>query len=150
MPVIGLGLQAFDQEVLKAHSRPAKIENFSRVAKELASICKVEIQILFGLPGDTPKGFMHALEFALSLPASVRVFHTLILPDALMTRASPEFDIKFDPHTLKIQSCQGWSEADIERTARELDEITAQDQGGRTDMWWSLNSARTRSITAGH
>jgi len=150
MPVIGLGLQAFDQQVLKSHSRPAKIENFRRVAQELASICKVEIQILLGLPGDTPEGFMHALEFALSLPATVRVFHTLVLPDALMTRGAPEFNIKFDPHSLKIESCQGWSETDLEQTIRELDDITAKDHGGRTELWWSLNSGRTRSITTGH
>jgi len=145
-PVIGLGLQAFDQKVLKSHSRPAKIEHFNRVAHELAEIGVVEVQILFALPGDTPDGFMRALDFAMALPAQVRVFHTLVLPDALMTRALPEFDIKFDPYSLKVESCQGWSSADIERVSRELDDLADDDAGGVTNLWWSLNSNRTRSL----
>jgi hypothetical protein len=146
VPVIGLGLQAFDQQVLKSHSRPAKIEHFHRIAHELAAIGVVEVQILFALPGDTPEGFMRALEFALSLPVQVRVFHTLVLPDALMTRALPEFDIKFDPYTLKVESCLGWSSSDIERASRKLDDMAVQDGGGSSNLWWSLNSDRTRAL----
>lgn len=151
VPVIGLGLQAFDQGVLKSHSRPAKIENFERVAHELASVCyEVEIQILFALPGDTPKTFMNAVEFALDLPAQIRIFHTLVLPDALMTRSLPEHDVYFNPYTLKVMQAQGWSEKEIEQTARELDRMVEEDNGGKTDLWWSLNSRRTRSIVAPH
>ena len=146
VPVIGLGLQAFDQQVLKSHSRPAKIEHFSRIAHELAELGVVEVQLLFALPGDTTTGFMRALEFALSMPAQVRVFHTLVLPDALMTRALPEFDIKFDPYTLKVESCLGWSSSDIERATRELDDMAVQDGGGLSNLWWSLNSDRTRAM----
>ena len=89
---------------------------------------------------------MRALEFALSLPAQIRVFHTLVLPDALMTRALPEFDIKFDPYTLKVESCLGWSRSDIERASRALDDMAVQDGGGLSNLWWSLNSDRTRSL----
>lgn len=146
-PVIGLGLQAFDEQVLRAHSRPAKIEQFRQVVHDLAQFGPVEVQILMGLPGDTPAGFMQALEFALTLPAALRVFHTLVLPDALLTRGTADFAIRFDPHSLKIESCQGWSAQAIHDTTRTLDELAISTGGARSHLWWSLNSDRTRRLT---
>ena len=37
----------------------------------LAAVTNIELQIIFGLPGDTPAGFRDTLDYALSLPAAV-------------------------------------------------------------------------------
>ena len=73
------------------------------------------------LPGDTPEGFRRTLDYALSLPASVRVYHCLVLPDALMTRGLPDWNIRFEPRNLAMTSCLGWSEDAIATMRGELD-----------------------------
>ena len=69
----------------------------------------VELQIIFGLPGDSPEGFRRTLEYARSFSVGVRAYHCLVLPDALMTRGRPEWDIRFDPLNLNMISCRGWA-----------------------------------------
>src|SRR5262249_47989941 len=56
------------------------------------------------------------------LPVSIRVFHCLVLPSALMTRAPVGFALSYDPFTLQVLSCKGWSRRDIEETCRWLDD----------------------------
>ncbi len=62
-----------------------------------------------GLPGDTPDRFRRTLDYALSLPTSVRAYHCLVMPDAVMTRGLRVFDMAYDPRTMAMISCLGWS-----------------------------------------
>ena len=77
------------------------------------------------MPGDTPEGFRRTLDYALSLPAAVRAYHCLVLPDALMTRGLPDWDMRFDPRNLAMTSCLGWSEDAIAGMRDELDRRVA-------------------------
>lgn len=124
---IGIGLQSFNKAVLDKMDRPFMEKNFETVVGRLSAIAPVEIQMIYGLPGDYPQSFRDTFERARKLPAAIRVYHCLVMPDALMTRGLPEFDMKFDPYTLLMTSCQGWSEDDfaeiraylLERAQRE-------------------------------
>ena len=133
---LGIGLQSIDERVLKGMDRPFRIDRFESSVRQIASVFDAEIQIIMGLPGDTPEGFKRTLQFARSLPVSVRAYHCLALPDALLTRSRPEWNIVFNHLTLEMISCLGWDESDILET-REYAASTARRDGGTAgDYWW--------------
>jgi radical SAM superfamily enzyme YgiQ (UPF0313 family) len=113
---VGLGVQSLDPQTLNAVSRRCKLEFLATVVRQLSGIGLVDVEIILGLPGDTPESFRRTLEQALQLPCNVRVYKCLVLPDALMTRAPKEFDVRFDPQTLIMTSCHTWSEKQLRET----------------------------------
>jgi radical SAM superfamily enzyme YgiQ (UPF0313 family) len=135
---LGVGMQSMDLAVLKLHQRPSDSPRFEQAVRQLAAVTTIELQIIFGLPGDTPEGFRRTLDYALSLPASVRAYHCLVLPDALMTRGLPEFDMVFDPRDLSMISCLGWSAEALAAMRAELG-ARARAGGGKVGrFWWSF------------
>jgi hypothetical protein len=104
----------------------------------------MELQIIFGLPGDTPDGFRRTLDYALSLPAAVRAYHCLVLPDALMTRGLPGWDMVYDPRSLAMTSCLGWSARDLVGMRNELSQRTRAVGGKVGGFWWSFPAQRAR------
>lgn len=138
---IGLGLQSYDKEVLRKLQRPFDEKRFEDVARTLHSIgCNVALEIIMGLPGDNPDSFLRTLERAQNLPCEVRVFHCLVLPDALMDRAPAWADMKFDPVTLSMQSCAGWSERDVTDMVKRLDGMRQIETFGEMAWHWQLPS----------
>ena len=135
---LGVGMQSMDQAVLKLHQRPSDSPRFEQAVRQLAAVTNIELQIIFGLPGDTPEGFRRTLDYALSLPAAVRAYHCLVLPDALMTRGLPGFDMEYDPDNLSMTSCLGWSAQALADMRLELDR-RARAAGGKVGrFWWSM------------
>jgi radical SAM superfamily enzyme YgiQ (UPF0313 family) len=139
---LGVGLQSRDPEVLRLHQRPADPVRFETEVRRLAAVTDVELQIIFGLPGDTPEGFRRTLDYALSLPAAVRAYHCLVLPDALMTRGLPEWDMQFDPRTLAMTCCFGWEVGDIAAMRAELRDRVRTVGGKSGNFWWSFPARR--------
>jgi radical SAM superfamily enzyme YgiQ (UPF0313 family) len=135
---LGVGMQSMDQAVLKLHQRPSESARFEQAVRNLSAVTNIELQIIFGLPGDTPEGFRRTLDYALSLPASVRAYHCLVLPDALMTRGLRNFDLRFNPRNLAMISCLGWSEDDVKEMRGELDRRSRAKDGKRGEYWWSF------------
>ncbi|HKM70890.1 MAG TPA: radical SAM protein [Stellaceae bacterium] len=145
---LGVGLQSRDPEVLRLHQRPAESARFEEAVRRLVAVTNIELQIIFGLPGDTPDGFRRTLDYALSLPAAVRAYHCLVLPDALMTRGLPEWDIEFDPRSLAMTSCLGWSAEDIAAMRAELRQKARRAGGKAGNFWWSFPSQRPVTASA--
>ncbi|MCA8884371.1 MAG: cobalamin-dependent protein [Rhodobacteraceae bacterium] len=139
---LGVGLQSTDQAVLKAHDRPQNGARFDPAVRALAEVAQVEIQIIFGLPGETPDGFMRTLQYALSLPVDVRAYHCLVLPDALLTRSRREWNLRFDPRTLAMISNSTWSRDDIAAMRRRLSGLVQGRGGFSGDFWWSFKRER--------
>ena len=136
---LGIGLQSQDQAVLDAHDRKIDQSRFEPSVRDLATVApNIEIQIIFGLPGETPQGFLRTLDFALTMPGGVRAYHCLVLPDALLTRSRPEWDVKFDPVTMAMISNSDWSAADIQNMRRHLDKMSVQHNGSSGTYWWSF------------
>jgi len=135
---LGVGLQSLDPAVLKLHDRPFAQARFEKAMGLLTAVTTAEIQIIFGLPGDTPEGFRRTLAYARSFPVTVRAYHCLVLPDALMSRGRPGWDMRFDPVNLAMTSCLGWSEEDILEMRAELDQATAASGGKAGRYWWSF------------
>lgn len=133
---LGIGLQSTDPAVLKSLQRPFDQRRLETVVNQVADVAKAELQVIFGLPGDTPAGFRRTLETARSMPVSVRAYGALVLPDAFMTRSKPEWNVRYDPVTLKMTSCLGWSEDDL-RDMRAWISAEAGAAGGKAgDYWW--------------
>ena len=136
---LGVGLQSTDERVLKAHSRPFEMLRFAPAVEELSKVAGLEIQIIMGLPEDTPDGFRRTLDYALSLPASsVRVYHCLVLPDALLSRADPTWNIEFAPHNMAMVSNRTWSSRDLMSMRDELTNRVAKHGGSAGEYWWSF------------
>jgi radical SAM superfamily enzyme YgiQ (UPF0313 family) len=135
---LGVGLQSMDPEVLRLHQRPADPPRFEASVRRLAAITNIELQVIFGLPGDTPEGFRRTLDYALALPAAVRAYHCLVLPDALMTRGLPEWNMEFDPRSLAMTSCLGWSAQAIAAMRAELSQSARMAGGKAGTYWWSF------------
>ncbi len=143
---LGVGMQSMDPAVLEKQDRPFDPRRFETAVRSLAEHTEIELQIIMGLPGDTPEGFRRTFAYAQSLPASVRVYHCLILPDALLTRSLPEWKIRFDPKTLTLRSCLGWSEEAIAAMRKELT-VSALTNGGKAgDFWWSFPRPKMRQL----
>lgn len=135
---LGVGLQSLDPAVLKLHDRPFDRGRFEKAMGQLTAVTTAEIQIIFGLPGDTPEGFRRTLAYARTFPVAVRAYHCLVLPDALMSRGRPGWDMRYDPVNLAMISCLGWSEEDILSMRAELDLETASCGGRSGKYWWSF------------
>jgi radical SAM superfamily enzyme YgiQ (UPF0313 family) len=135
---LGVGLQSLDPAVLKLHDRPFDLARFEAALARIQRVAQAELQIIFGLPGDTPEGFRRTLAYARSFGLAVRVYHCLVLPDALLTRGRPGWDMRFDPINLAMISCLGWSESDIQQMRGELDALARQPGAKAGTYWWSL------------
>jgi radical SAM superfamily enzyme YgiQ (UPF0313 family) len=132
---LGVGMQSADVRVLKMHQRMADSPRFEESVRRLAAVTTVELQIIMALPGDTPDGFRRTLDYAMTLPAGIRVYHCLVLPDALMTRGLPEMNMIYDPRSLAMESCLGWSRDDILSMRNELAQRGTL-AGGKVGSWW--------------
>jgi radical SAM superfamily enzyme YgiQ (UPF0313 family) len=139
---IGLGVQSLDPTTLNAISRPFKPSQLKSVIEQLSEFGLVDAELILGLPGDTPESFRRTLEEALTWPCNVRVYRCLILPDALMTRAPKEFDIRFDPVSLLMSSCHTWSEKQLKETQDYVTGLAAATPNGYAgEYWWHFVSA---------
>ena len=142
----GVELQSFNPELLKRMQRPYGRERFGPAIDQLSQVAaNIEVQIIFGLPTDTWDGFLETLTYALSLPVTVRVYHCLVLPDALLTRGRPEWQMKFDPFTMSMQSCAGWNETELLDMRAMLSRETVLCGGTSGQFWWSFPPPAKRS-----
>lgn len=133
---LGIGLQSTDPQVLKGLQRPFDQRRLETVVRQVCDVASAELQVIFGLPGDSPAGFRRTLEQARSMPVSVRAYGALVLPDAFMTRSKPEWNVRYDPITLKMTSCHGWREQDIQDMRAWITEEALGAGGKAGDYWW--------------
>jgi radical SAM superfamily enzyme YgiQ (UPF0313 family) len=136
----GMGLQSSNPELLELSHRNFSDEKFRRGVNRMRQVAVPTIEIIFGLPGDTPAGFWRTVDYVMDVarsgPTILSIFHALVLPDGLMTRAPEGAEMDFDPHSLMMRSCRGWSAADIEQTAARLGSLTSI----RTADWYQIRS----------
>lgn len=144
---LGMGLQSLDGEVLKRLQRPFGAERLVESVERLLPVAeRIELQIIFGLPTDTPAGFLRTLEFARSLPVAVRAYHCLVLPDALLTRGDPTWNMRFDQETLAMTSCAGWTEDDLLRMRAFLTDEALSAGGSAGQFWWSFPAPERAAV----
>ncbi len=135
-PMVGVGLQSFDPNALTEVERSFDEVRFDQNVAALNNLGHVAIEIILGLPGDTPATFRETFWRARSYPCTLRVYHCVVLPSALMVRSPPEHQLNYDPVWLKMISCLGWSEEDLKKECNFLDEYARKNQGATGDFLW--------------
>lgn len=148
-PLVGIGLQSFDNEVLAHVERRFEEDRFVANVQDLTSVARVAIEIIMGLPGDSPQQFRENYFRAREFPCALRVYHCCVLPSALMVRSPPEHKLNYDPVTLKIRSCLGWSAEDIQGEVDFLNAQTATESGSTGDYFWVFSAPANPTILAG-
>jgi hypothetical protein len=73
-----IGLQTLTPEAQRLMRRGDDPEVFARTMEGISSFSTPEVEIVLGLPGDTPEGFQRTVRYVLGLPVKVTV-HTLRL-----------------------------------------------------------------------
>jgi hypothetical protein len=98
-------------------------------------VSSVAVEIIVGLPGDSPESFRWNFERARRLPCAPRVYHCVVLPSALMVRSPPEHRLDYDPRSLKMRSCLGWPPDTLAAEAAFLTDQAAK-AGGRSGQYF--------------
>lgn len=119
---VGLGLQSANPEVLKNVDRPFKRQHFAKVVEDLSKVARVTVEIIMGLPGDSPAGFKETMAFLDDLPCNSRAYYCLVLPDAFMSRYTGAGELRYHPITLELESGPGWSAKDLRDTCDWLND----------------------------
>ena len=139
-PLVGMGLQSFDHDVLKHVDRSYDEARFAQTLEEMMSVATVAVEIILGLPGDTPENFRKSFERARSLPVALRVYHCVVLPSALMVRSPKSDHLDFDPVSLKMRSCRGWAPEDLQGEVEYLTERAEIENGDTGDYFWVFSA----------
>jgi radical SAM superfamily enzyme YgiQ (UPF0313 family) len=138
---VSVGIQSFDPEVLNRLGRPFDIARFQRVLGRMRGRLDVDIELIFGLPGDNPESFRRTLETSLELGDSIKIFRCLVLPDALLERAA-EMSIEYNQQTFEMLACEGWTADEYESEWRRVVELAESfERPILNDDWvgWVLN-----------
>jgi radical SAM superfamily enzyme YgiQ (UPF0313 family) len=145
-PLVGVGLQSFDNEVLAHVDRSFDEGRFESNMERLASVARVAIEIIMGLPGDSPEQFRRSFYRARSFPCALRVYHCCVLPSALMIRSPPEHALNYDPVSLKMRSCLGWTEEAMILECEFLNEQARLEGGQIGDYFWVFSAPSDRAL----
>lgn len=142
---IGVGIQSFDPDVLKLHSRPGyDIEKIVKNVARIAQFPRAGLELILGLPGDSPATFWKTLDRAMEFGCRIQILKCLVLPDALMTRPLPGVTMNFDPYSLEMISCTGWSERDLQEVDDELSARYGRSDRGGGASWQFHPRGETR------
>ncbi|MEQ9409349.1 MAG: radical SAM protein [Fuerstiella sp.] len=148
-PLVGIGLQSFDNDVLANVERSFEEARFISNVQQLTEVARVAIEIIMGLPGDSPQQFRESYYRARSFPCALRVYHCCVLPSALMVRSPPEHQLNYDPVSLKIQSCLGWSEEAVRRECEFLNAEARGNNGQVGDYFWVFSAPKNPAVQSG-
>ena len=135
-PYVGVGLQSFDNKVLANVERRYDEARFDETLRALGEVASLAVEIIVGLPGDSPESFRRNFERARRLPCALRVYHCVVLPSALMVRSPPEHKLDYDPLSLKMRSCLGWTPTAIADEAAFLTREAARSGGRAGEYFW--------------
>jgi hypothetical protein len=94
-----VGLQTTDDAVLAAVERRLKLDRFIEGIGHLKKFkLEFELQLIYGLPGETRASFKRSLDFAASFePPQLAVFPLMVLPGTELWRKAVALKLCFDP-----------------------------------------------------
>jgi radical SAM superfamily enzyme YgiQ (UPF0313 family) len=134
--LVGVGLQSFDNAVLAHVDRRYDEARFEQTLQALRAVAGVAVEIILGLPGDTPQNFRRSFDRARALGCALRVYHCVVLPSALMVRAPAHYALDYDPVTLKMRSCLGWSRAALQAACDDIANEVRRAGGTPGQYFW--------------
>lgn len=147
---IGMGIQSIDEEVLRLQNRqPFDLERYKRVVPRVAKFPRAVLEIILGMPGDSPENFWRTIRWCMELPVRIHISKCLVLPDAYLDRPLPNgMTMEFDHDTLQMISCTGWTKEGLQGVDDELSRLyTRYDDGGAP--WWQIGPPGRRNESLG-
>ncbi len=132
------GVQSLDRRVLRLAGRtplpPGELKKRLALVKKYAPKANVVFQLMLGLPGDTPAGFLKSLRGCLKacdrvrlprvnnpLRAGVQVFHTAVFPNTQFEKDAAKFGMEWDRNPpYLIKRLDGFEEKDFARCYKEM------------------------------
>jgi len=127
---VEVGLQTTDVTALATVERRLKLEKFTDgIAHLKAHGIEFELQLIYGLPGETPASFRRSFEFAVSLdPPKLAVFPLMVLPGTELWRKADMLGLDYEPTPpYYVRSHSTMSRVDI---ARGWDIVEALQRSG--------------------
>ena len=96
---VEVGLQTTDVTALATVERRLKLKQFVDGLECLKRhAIEFELQLIYGLPGETPESFRNSLDFAVSLdPPKLAVFPLMVLPGTELWRKADALGLEFEP-----------------------------------------------------
>jgi radical SAM superfamily enzyme YgiQ (UPF0313 family) len=96
--LLEVGLQTTDEAVLMTVERRLRLRRFVEGVGHLrAAGLKFQLQLIYGLPGETIESFKRSLNFAVSLdPWMLAVFPLMVLPGTELWRKAEALGLNFD------------------------------------------------------
>ncbi len=94
------GLQSLHDPVLKKLGRKGNARQLVEGARILLEEgIKLEVDLILGLPGDTPEGFLETVDFLVreGLGSSVTVFPLLVLPGTKLRQRARSWKVRYRP-----------------------------------------------------
>ena len=135
-----IGLQTADPEVSARVGRPLNQSKF----KQKIDILNQEgvifgLDLIYGLPGDTLKGFMESINFAVSLyPNHLDIFRLSVLPGTVLAEQAPEFDFQYQPEPpYELRSSATFTQEDLDRAERLARSADFFYNKGRAVPWFN-------------
>ena len=94
-----VGLQTTDTTALATVDRRLKMQRFLEgIAHLKRHGLHYQVQLIYGLPGETRQSFIRSLNFAMALdPPELSVFELLVLPGTELWRKADAMQLEFDP-----------------------------------------------------
>lgn len=147
---VEVGLQTTDVGVLATVERRLKLEKFLYGLECLKRhAIEFELQLIYGLPGETPRSFQKSLDFAISLdPPKLAVFPLMVLPGTELWRKADALGLEFEPTPpYYVRSHHTMTRDDI---ARGWDIVEALQRSGdsRPERLRALESLQVRTPAA--
>lgn len=119
-----VGLQTTDAPTLAAAERRLRIDRFNEgIAHLHRHQLTFQLQLIYGLPGETRSTFRESLNFGMALdPTQLMVFLLMVLPGTELWRKAATFDLAFEPEPpYHVRSHRSMSAQDIEHGHRLLE-----------------------------
>jgi hypothetical protein len=121
-----VGLQSTNPAALKVMGRAVHPPTFFDAVERLAEHHAPVVEIILGLPGDTPAGFRRTLDDVLALPAHVAVYRLRLDPGShfLRDRSALGLVADFARHGV-VRATPTFTEAEIDAAARHVESLGA-------------------------
>ena len=119
----GVGIQTMEPEVLRQAGRRPHTRDLEQNLRALSEVGEVMVEVMLGLPGDTPDSFRRTLDCVLGLPVTVIVFRTIVAPGTEMWRRTDELGLTYDPETFLLRSSPTFPGDLLDRVEQETVEV---------------------------
>lgn len=135
-----IGLQSADENVLRLVNRPFNRKQF---VKNIAVLNEEGVvfglDVIYGLPGDTFKGFKNSVDFAVSqYPNNLEIFCLSVLPGTDLYDRASELKLTFEEvppyHIIKSET---YSPDDLEKSERIAKACSVFYNEGRAVPWFN-------------